>query len=102
MDKKEFEKRLSKCSKESIAHCLYYNLIRHEHILAEIEIVEFDTKTKKLIYEMDRLNSLCRETKTDTPEGLEKYLEYSLKWKKTHDQMKKLQKWFETKEESEE
>ncbi len=95
MDKKEFEKRLSKCSKESISNYLYHEFINSERILKEIELIEYDTKFKKLIKEMDRLNSLCRETKTDSLEGAKKYIEYHMKWEKTNEEIKKLHKWFD-------
>lgn len=98
MDKKEFEKRLSKCSKESIA--IYLLQFGNQHALREIEAIEYDVKSKRLIEQMEKANRLSKPIR-DTIENRYKYFEYHQQWEKANKELDRLHKWFASTLESE-
>ena len=101
MDRPEFTKRLSKCSRESIT--IYLSMqFRNEHVLREIEAIEYDTKSKKLLKDMENLNKLSSQIEIKTIEDKIKWIEYHEKWRKAHKSLDKLNEWFDSRLKSEE
>lgn len=100
MDRDEFKRRLSKCSRESIN--IYLSMqFRNEHVLREIEAIEFDTKSKKLLKDIENLNKLSSQIEIKTIEDKIKWIEYHEKWSKTNKELDKLNKWFDSRLKSE-
>lgn len=100
MDRVEFTKRLYKCSKESIV--LYLSRqIRNEYVLREIEAVEYDSKSKKLLEDMDKFRKLGSEIEIKTIEDKIKWIEYNEKWRKVNKELDKLNEWFNSRLKSE-
>lgn len=100
MDRAEFMKRLSKCSKDSIMEYLSRQ-IRNEHVLREIEAEEYDTKSKKLLEDMKKFSNLSSQMEIKTIEDKIKWIEYHEKWSKTNKELDKLNKWFDSRLKSE-
>lgn len=93
MDRAEFMKRLSKCSKDSIMECIYSEFM-NEIILRKIEAIEFENKSEELLAKIAKNNDLMVDTKTDTPEGLKEWFSYQEEWKKANKELDKLYNWF--------
>lgn len=100
MDKAEFKKRLSKCSRDSIAQYLYSEY-RNDMTLRRIEAIEFESKSKKLLEDMDKFRKLGSEIEIKTIEDKIKWIEYNEKWWKVNKELDKLNEWFNSRLKSE-
>lgn len=95
MTKEKYLKRLNKCSKKSIAECLY-SKVRNEEFLREIEIIEYNCKSKELLDKMDVFNKAASEIEIVDQKSKIRYLRLHEKWKELNNEHDKLQKWFDS------
>ena len=95
MDRNTFIKRLSKCSKESIANYLY-NSFKRTQAINEIELIEYNMKSDKLLNEMDRLNKLSSRIEIKTLDDKITCMNLHKEWQKTNNELDKLTKWFDS------
>ena len=100
MDRETFIKRLSKCSKESISNYLY-NSFKHTQAIHEIELIEYNMKSDKFLNEMNRLNKLSGSIEIKTLDDKIKFMKLHEDWRKTNDELDKLNEWFSSRRESE-
>ena len=93
MREENFVKRLNKCSKESIATYLFHRY-KNESALNEIELIEYNIKSKRLLDEMDQLNRESSKIKVIDLKSKMRFLKLHEEWAKKNDEIDKLNKWF--------
>ena len=95
MEYEEFKNRLKKCSFESICMYLYDNGFKDESMLRNIELLEFDIKSKEYLSQTEEL--LKKINALDISDPLQ-YIEYtglSKERKKVQDNLHRLNdEWF--------